>query len=200
LVGSGGVGEGGFFRRDASRGFRKKPVTGRDDSASMREVFTRRFRHLAESSGEGKPARLPDLIIIDGGKGQLSAAQEVMHTYQLESIPAFALAKGEEWLFRKGVTTPIILPRNSPALLLLRRIRDEAHRFAITYHRQIRNKEAYRSVLDEIPGLGAKRKSALLKHFGSLNGIKAASLEELIKVKEMNTKVARTVIDYLAGI
>ncbi len=145
-----------------------------------------------EEPAEKKPKvdyswqNLPDLVIIDGGKGQLSAAYEVMQELELADIPIFGLAKQREELFRPNDSMSVYLPRTSQALYLVQRIRDEAHRFAITFHRQIRSKAAKESALDSVPGIGPKRKQALLKAFGSPSKIKAASDDELLKVEGMN--------------
>lgn len=140
--------------------------------------------------------RLPDLVIIDGGKGQLNAARSVMKELGFGHIPTYGLAKEFEHLFREGDPNPIILPRNSKALYLVQRIRDEAHRFAITYHRKLRDKRNLRSILEEVPGVGSKRKQALLKHFGSLAKIKKAALHELADAPGMNQKVAQEVWEF----
>jgi excinuclease ABC subunit C len=121
-------------------------------------------------------------VIIDGGKGQVSAALEVMEELELSEIPLVGLAKENEEIFVKGRATPIMLPRTSQSLYLVQRIRDEAHRFAITYHRTVRGKSALKSALDEVIGVGPTRKRALLRHFGSLKAIREASLDELMAV------------------
>lgn len=142
------------------------------------------------------PWTLPDLIIIDGGKGQLSAAREVMHSLGFSGVPTFGLAKEEELLFTEGRSEPIILPRGSKALYLVQRIRDEAHRFALEYHRSLRGKRNLHSVLEDIPGIGSKRKQALYKHFGSLAKIRNASPEELAAVPGMTMTSAREVWEF----
>lgn len=195
-VGSMVVFENGEPKTSDYRRFQIKTVQGPNDFASIQEVLTRRFQRALVQE-DPKFSKLPDLIIIDGGKGQLSAAREVMRQLGVDHIPTFGLAKEEELLFREGDPEPIVLPRNSPALYLVQRIRDEAHRFAITYHRQLRNKRAYRSILDEIPGIGPKRKKALLKAFGSLQKIREATLEELAQVEGMNYAAAEAVLEYL---
>nr|WP_242822415.1 excinuclease ABC subunit UvrC [Thermaerobacter marianensis] len=149
-----------------------------------------------ESDGGGAPhgfADLPDLILIDGGKGQLSAAQEVLDRLGLVDIPVFALAKRFELVFAPDRADPIVIPRDSPALHLLQRIRDEAHRFALTYHRQLRQRAGLHSVLEEIPGIGPRRRKALLEAFGSLEAIARASEDELAAVPGMNRAAARAV-------
>ena len=139
---------------------------------------------------------LPDLVIIDGGKGQLSAAMEVMQELQLE-IPTVALAKENEEIFIPGSPEPIILPRTSQSLYLVQRIRDEAHRFGITYHRKLRSDRTFKSMLDEIPGIGPKRKQALMKHFGSIRAISAASVDELASLDGMTRDAAEKVKEYI---
>jgi excinuclease ABC subunit C len=132
----------------------------------------------------------PDLVIIDGGKGQLSAAVEVMDSLELSEIPIVGLAKEREEIFQKHSPDPILLPRNTQGLYLVQRVRDEAHRFAITYHRNVRAKKSLRSQLDEVPGVGPTRKKALLRHFGSVKAIRGASLEELAAVPGMTRRTA----------
>jgi len=132
----------------------------------------------------------PDLVIIDGGKGQLSAAVEVMDSLELSEIPIVGLAKEREELFQKHRSDPVLLPRNSQALYLVQRVRDEAHRFAITYHRKVRGKESLRSQLDDVPGVGPTRKKALIRHFGSVKAIRGASVEELAAVPGMTKRTA----------
>jgi len=132
----------------------------------------------------------PDLVIIDGGKGQLSAAVEVMDSLELSEIPIVGLAKEREELFQKNRSEPVLLPRNSQALYLVQRVRDEAHRFAITYHRKIRGKKSLRSQLDEVPGVGPTRKKALIRHFASVKAIRGASVEELAAVPGMTKRTA----------
>ncbi|MCX7616578.1 excinuclease ABC subunit UvrC [Tepidiforma sp.] len=173
------------------RRFRVKTVQGANDFATMQEVLRRRFgRHArtaaAAAGDEGEstaPAAdtwdLPDLVIIDGGKGQLSAAREVMQELGVHHIPVVGLAKRHEEIFVPDDDEPIILPRGSEALFLVQRIRDEAHRFAITFHRQVRGKSSIQSALDTIPGIGPKRKKALLKKFGSVKAIREADVDEI---------------------
>jgi len=193
----------------AYRRFQIKTVVGPNDYASMQEVLRRRFqRGLAECRAleageigeEQAPfARFPDLLIVDGGKGQLSAAREIMRDLGVESIPTFGLAKEHEYLFAETQTDPIILPPDSPELHLLQRLRDEAHRFALTYHRKKREKASLSSVLNEIPGIGPKRRKALLKHFGSVKVIREAALEDLLAVPGLNRSSAQAVWDFFAG-
>ena len=122
---------------------------------------------------------MPDLVIIDGGKGQLAAVLDVMREMGVKDVPTVGLAKQHEEIFVQDVSEPVVLARNSQALYLVQRIRDEAHRFAITYHRNVRKKAGFQSALDTIPGVGPKRKKALLKKFGTVRGIREASVEDI---------------------
>jgi excinuclease ABC subunit C len=187
--------EAGRANPSAYRRFRIKTVEGPDDFASMAEVIRRRF--INARNGNPRFVPLPDLVVVDGGKGQLSAARAVMRELGYARIPTVGLAKQEEWLFLEEREEPLILPRDTQGLHLLQRLRDEAHRFAITYHRLLRGKRNLSSVLDDIPGLGPKRKAALLKHFGlSLQKIRQASLEELEKVEGLGRHAARQVWNF----
>jgi excinuclease ABC subunit C len=174
------------------RRFRIKTVTGADDYAMLQEVLRRRFKRAAArgSTASGRADEgaagydesfgvLPDLLIVDGGKGQLNAALDVMRDLGVGHIPAAGLAKQHEELFVQDMSEPIVLPRTSQALYLVQRIRDEAHRFAITYHRGVRQKASVRSALDSIAGIGPKRKRALLRKFGSVQRIRQASLDDI---------------------
>lgn len=184
------------------RRFKIKTVEGPNDFASLQEVLRRRIqrglderREIREAGlplKEAKFADFPDLMIIDGGKGQLSAVKEILDQFAL-SLPVFGLAKEFEHLFRPEESEPIILAANSPAYYLIQRVRNEAHRFAITYHRKLRSKEQVKSVLDEIPGIGPARRKALLKAYGSVERIAQASAEELSMVEGMNRKSAADV-------
>ncbi|MFA0744058.1 MAG: hypothetical protein LASZOEIN_000846 [Candidatus Fervidibacter sp.] len=165
-----------------------------DDYAAMREVLTRRFRHYFD--GDPKFSQLPDLLLVDGGKGQLSVALQVLKEFKL-NLPVAALAKEHELLYLPHSEAPIALPFNSPALHLLQRIRDEAHRFALKFHRKRRTQRALRTILDEVPGIGPVRKKALLQHFGSLDALMKASVDELAKVPHMNRKAAKALWEFL---
>jgi excinuclease ABC subunit C len=165
-----------------------------DDYAAMREVLTRRFRHYFD--GDPKFAELPDLLVVDGGKGQLSVAMQVLKEFGLQ-IPVAALAKEHELLYVPHSEAPIALPFHSPALHLLQRLRDETHRCAIRFHRQRRTKRTLRSLLDEVPGIGVARKKALLQHFGSLEALMRASVDELSKVPHMTRPVAERLWAFL---
>jgi excinuclease ABC subunit C len=162
-------------KKSEYRKFRVKSVSGApDDFASMREVVGRRYRRLLE---EGK--ELPELVLIDGGKGQLGAASEALKELGLGDQPVASLAKQEELIFVRGRSAPIALPRASPVLQLVQRVRDEAHRFAIGFHRQVRSKRTLASELDEIPGVGPTKRKKLLTRFGSVRGVRGAGQTEL---------------------
>ncbi len=177
------------------RRFRVKTVAGMDDYAMIQEVLRRRFRrYLAD---EDKWSIAPDLVLIDGGKGHLNAALEVMRGLGLGSIPAASLAKEREEIFIPGNPGPVALPQTSVALHLLQRVRDEAHRFALGYHKRLRHKESIASALDSIPGIGPKRKKVLIREFGSVRGIKEASIDQLAAVEGMTGKLAAKVKEYL---
>jgi len=177
------------------RRFRIRSVAGIDDYAMIQEVLRRRFQRALAT--DDKWSITPDLILIDGGKGHLNAALEVMRELGLNSIPAASLAKEKEEVFIAGKTEALDIPQTSAALYLLQRIRNEAHRFALGYHRRLRHKEVIASALDSIPGIGPKRKKALLKKFGSVRGIKDASIEELTAVKGVTVKLAEKMKEYL---
>lgn len=181
--------EGGMPKKEDYRRYKLKTVEGKpDDFKSMQEVVGRRYR---EAQGV-----LPDLIIIDGGKGQLNAALEIIRGNGLTEVMVVGLAKEFEHVFKEGESEPLILPRHSQSLYLIQRIRDEAHRFAITYHRKLRSKRNMVSVLDHVPGIGAKRRKALWDAFGSLNKIKGASVEEMAALPGMNYAAAQAVYDF----
>ena len=192
------------------RRFKIRSVKGQNDFAMMQEVITRRFRRAL--ADDEKFNTLPDLILIDGGKGQLSAAQTAMNfcrslqgktcsskdaSSRLPDIPLIALAKRIEEIFVPGKSEPIVLREDNPTLHMIQRLRDEAHRFAVTYHRRLRQKSLSVSVLDEIPNLGPKRKQALLQHFGSIEAIREASLDGLLSVKGIPRSVADNIRKHL---
>jgi excinuclease ABC subunit C len=163
-----------------------------DDFAAMNQVVLRRYRRALEGGGP-----FPDLILIDGGKGQLSAAYAALEELGLSSLMAVGLAKKEELVFTRDRDEPLALPRSSPALLLLEQVRDEAHRFAVTFHRQARRMRDLRSEVDAVPGVGPRRRRALLTAFGSLAGLRRASREDLTAI--VGPKVADAVLAYFAG-
>ncbi|MDP9238219.1 MAG: excinuclease ABC subunit UvrC [Chloroflexota bacterium] len=205
----------GHPRPQEYRRFRIKSVEGANDFASMAEVLRRRFRRAREkllhdtgatapevestATNGDRPARddsfaaLPDLVIIDGGKGQLSAVIDVMREMGVKDIPTVGLAKQHEEIYVQDVSEPIVLPRQSQALYLVQRVRDEAHRFAITYHRGLRSKAGMQSALDTIPGVGPKRKKALLRKFGSVKGIREANIEEIAATVGFTSALAEKV-------
>ena len=179
-------------------------TTRNEDSADLEGQFIATSEDgTGETGAPGAPGAqfqhdwaMPDLIIIDGGKGQLSAAMEVLQELHID-IPTVGLAKENEEIFIPGSPDPIILPRSSQALYLVQRIRDEAHRFGITYHRKLRSDRTFKSVLDEIPGIGPKRKQALMKHYGSVRAMSAASVEDLAALDGMTRDAAEKVKEYI---
>ena len=185
-VGSMVVTEDGLPKKSEYRRFKIREVEGNDDFAAMEEVLRRRLtayrieRDKPVGERPGKFAYPPQLLLVDGGKGQLSSALSVVEELGLaEEIPVASLAKQFEEVYVPGKADPVRIPRQSEALYMLQRIRDESHRFAITYHRQLRDKRMMKSVLDDVPGLGPARRKRLLKEFGSVKKVKAATLEEL---------------------
>jgi excinuclease ABC subunit C len=210
----------GRAKKSDYRHFKIQAKLGNDDFAMMQETLRRRLRYLrpeAEASApseidspetrmlEGQAAKRerfherPDLLLIDGGKGQLSAVVAVLHEMDLWGIPIAGLAKENEWLFVPGQSEPIVLPPGSPALHLIMRVRDEAHRFAITYHRVRRDKAMKTSALDAMAGVGPVRKKRLLVTFGSVAGIKRASIDEIAAVKGMTPALASQIKTALGG-
>jgi excinuclease ABC subunit C len=192
-----GVPKGGEYRR-----FKIRTIEGPNDFAMLQEAVRRRFRKGLEERREsamksGKFARFPDLLLIDGGKGQLSAVFEVLNELGLTHLNVVSLAEKEEEIFKPGNNEPIKLSRRSESLMLLQRVRDEAHRFAITYHKSLRDKRTKASSLDLVIGIGAKKKQLLLKHFGSVKQIKEATVEELIQVEGINRKLAENIKEQL---
>jgi excinuclease ABC subunit C len=193
----------GHSRPSEYRRFKIKTVEGANDFASHQEVLRRRFKRAAqareqsdnadEETTSGGWADLPDLLIIDGGKGQLNAGLEVMRELGVAQIPTAGLAKQNEELFMADLDEPILLPRTSQALYLVQRIRDEAHRFAITFHRQRRAKASIQSSLDELEGIGPKRKQALVRKFGSVKAIREAAIDELAATPGMTKTLAEKV-------
>lgn len=185
---------GGKPEKKSYRRFKIKTVEGANDFASMNEVLTRRLKRGLQSADGFE--ELPSLIIVDGGKGQLSSAYDALASLGQEDLPLISLAKREEEVFVVGQNDPIILDKSSHALKLLTRIRDEAHRFAITYHRSLRLKKVEDSALSKIPFVGPTRVRALLSHFDTVGDIRAASLEELLAVPGMDARSARAVVEY----
>ena len=196
------------------RRFKIRDIEGPNDFAMMRQAVYRRFaRGLKEREelaslgpeerkrheGKAKFARFPDLIVIDGGKGQLAAAREALRELDLEDLPSIGLAKRLEEIFQEEHGDSILLPRDAPALHLLQQVRDEAHRFALSYHRKLRGKGQSRSVLDQIEGIGPKRKKSLIKHFGSVKRVREATLEELKAVPGIPEQLAERIYQEMRG-
>ena len=203
VVGSMVVFQDGKPKTAHYRRFKIKTVDGVDDYASMQEMLRRRLKRLSDVRSQRAKntddngisitdgwSIVPDLVIIDGGKGHLSAALEVFLELGLDDIPLAALAKENEEIFVPYTSDPIILPRNSQSLYLVQRIRDEAHRFAITYHRNLRSKGSLRSSIDLVTGIGPKRKRMLLRRFGSIQGIKEAPVDEIAAVPGLTRSLA----------
>jgi excinuclease ABC subunit C len=208
-VGSMVVMEDGLPKKSEYRRFKVKTVGGNDDYAAMEEVLTRRLTALlAERDrpiGEGERPRKfsypPQLLLVDGGKGQLGVAMKVIEDLGLEDeIPVASLAKQFEEVFVPGQADPVRIPRQSEALYMLQRIRDEAHRFAITYHRQLRDKRMTKSVLDDIPGFGPGRRKRLIKELGSVTAVRNASLETLLAVSWLPDTVAQAIYQKCHGV
>ena len=201
--------EDGLARKSEYRRFAVKGVEGQDDVASMHEVLTRRFaRHLEEApkaeldEETGRPRRFaypPNLVVVDGGPPQVAAAQRALDELGVNDVALCGLAKRLEEVWLPGQDDPVILPRTSEGLYLLQRVRDEAHRFAIAYHRQKRSKAMTTSALDDVAGLGEARRKALLRHFGSLKRLKAATVEEVMEVPGVGRRTAEAVVTALAA-
>ena len=216
-VGSMVVFEEGKPKKAHYRRFQIKSVKGVDDYSMMREMLTRRFKRLSKSrrprnseDRQGTPLRQfskadggnawgiePDLVLIDGGKGHLGAALQVFLELGINDIPLASLAKENEELFIPMMSEGIMLPRNSQGLYLVQRARDEAHRFAITFHRERRSKKSVQSALDLVPGIGPKRKRMLIRRFGSVRGVSSASVEEIASVPGMTLTLARSIKNYV---
>lgn len=195
------VWENGDFKSTDYRRFRIRGLEGSpNDYEAMREAVSRRFKRglmeQDEESSEQKFSVFPDVVLIDGGKGQLGVALEVRDELGL-IIPFLSLAEKREEIYLEGQSQPVILPNDSPGLLLLRKIRDEAHRFALTYHRNLRGKATRGSILDEIPGIGPKRKKDLIRHFGGIKKIRSATFEELQEVPGISAKLAAEIYQHM---
>ncbi|MCJ7763640.1 MAG: excinuclease ABC subunit UvrC [Dehalococcoidales bacterium] len=180
------------------RRFRIKTVPSADDYAMLQEVIQRRFGHIKrDAAASGSWVIMPDLILIDGGKGQLSSVVKAMHKAGADSVPVASLAKEREEIFIPQSANPISLPYTSPGLQLLQRLRDEAHRFALSYHHKVHKKQTFASALDTIPGVGPTLKRSLLRHFGSVQSIREATLEELSSAKGISRSLAQKIKEYL---
>jgi excinuclease ABC subunit C len=195
-VGSMVVFENGAPRPSLYRRFKIKSVPQADDYAMMSEMLRRRFTLHGDTGG--KWSSMPDLVLIDGGKGHLHAAGAALREAQAASIPIISLAKENEDVFQPGLPARVPISKSSHELHLLQRIRDEAHRFAVTYHRNIRAKKSKESALDSLPGIGPARKKALVKKFGSVHNLKEASIEDLTSVKGITRELARKILDLLS--
>ncbi len=212
--------EDGLARKSEYRRFAIKGTEGTDDISAIHEVISRRFRrYLAEREktgeldtlgdpeaaeppevgGQKKFAYPPNLVVVDGGPGQAAAAARGLAELGIDDVAVCGLAKRLEEVWLPGEEYPVILPRSSEGLYLLQRVRDEAHRFAITYHRQKRAKAATASALDDVPGLGPARRAALLKHFGSVRKLCAASAEEIAAVPGIGPRLAVTIASALSA-
>lgn len=203
-VGSMVVFEDGISRPSEYRRFRIRSVYGQDDYAMMREVLRRRFARLQTGSKSGSKSsapwnRIPSLVVVDGGRGQLSAALTARDEFTTRRVPIIALAKREEHVFTEGNASPTVLSDRSPALHLLQSVRDEAHRFAVSYHRNLRGSSALSSTLDGIPGIGPSRRRALLVAFASLDELRAASVEEIRRRAGVPEAIARAVMQHFAA-
>jgi excinuclease ABC subunit C len=187
--------EDGLPARKEYRHFRVRSVEGQDDFASLREVIGRRLANARE--GTGRFGELPDLMLIDGGRGQLSAALEAVRLSGIEGLAVASVAKKEEEIFLPGNVQPVRLDRRSAALRLVQHVRDEAHRFAVTYHRKLRGKGSLASLLDSVPGIGPARRARLIRHFGSVEEMRRLSVEELARAPGMNRAVAAALYERL---
>jgi excinuclease ABC subunit C len=204
IVGSMVVTEDGLAKRSEYRRFKVRAQDGQDDFAAMEEVLTRRFRNYLRERDEGARAGKrfaypPNLLLIDGGKGQLNVAVRVLEDLGLEDIAVAGLAKRFEEVYLPGRSDPIRIPRDSEALYLLQNVRDEAHRFAITYHRQLRAKKLTRSILDDVPGLGSTRRTRLLKQFGSVKRLRELTEDEIVEITWLPEAVGRALFAQLHG-
>jgi excinuclease ABC subunit C len=194
-VGSMVVFEDGGPRPAQYRRFRIRSVSGSDDYAMMREMIRRRFSVHAEAGG--KWATLPDLVLIDGGKGHLHAAEFTMKEAGAVNVPVISIAKENEDIFTQGQSEPLNINKSSAELHLLQRVRDEAHRFAVTYHRNLRGKAARESALDSVPGIGPARKKALISRFGSVRNIREAGIDEISAVEGITPGLAQKILESL---
>jgi excinuclease ABC subunit C len=194
--------EDGLPRKAEYRRFKIRGVTGQDDFAMMHEVITRRFRRFlaenAQPAHEKKFAYPPNLVVIDGGKGQLAAAKRALDELGVDGVGVCALAKRLEEVFLPDRDESVLLPRSSEALYLLQRIRDEAHRFAVRYHRSVRGKQMTESAFDDVPGVGPARRRALLDHFGSLKRVRDASVDELAAVEGISDTLAAAIHEHFS--
>src|SRR5882762_7982381 len=182
------VWENGGMKKDDYKRFKIRTVSGADDFGSLREVLGRRFGRALEQGSV-----LPDLVLIDGGRGQLNIGLQVLQELGLDYIPVAALAKQQEEVYVGDSREPLLLDPTAPALHTLQKIRDEAHRFAITYHKKLRTKRTISSVLDSIPGVGATIRTSLLKTLGSARRVRESSVAELAAVPKVTPKLAQRI-------
>jgi excinuclease ABC subunit C len=194
--------EDGLAKRSDYRHFKVASQEGQDDLAAMEEVLTRRFRRYLDDREAGarrgrRFAYPPNLLLVDGGRGQLNVAVRVLEELGLEDVSVAALAKRFEEVYLPDREDPVRIARDSEALFLLQQVRDEAHRFAITYHRKLRAESATRSVLDDVPGLGPTRRTRLLREFGSVKKLRAIDQETLTSLSWLPTAVGEAVYERL---
>jgi excinuclease ABC subunit C len=187
-VGSMVVWENGAVKKDDYKRFRVRTVDGADDFASLREVLGRRFGRALELG-----TVLPDLVLIDGGRGQLNVGLQVLQDLGLDYIPVISLAKQQEEVYQGDSREPLLLDPTSPALHTLQKIRDEAHRFAITYHKKLRSQRTIQSALDAIPGVGPTIRTSLLKTLGSARRVRESSVAELAAVPKVTPRMAQKI-------
>ncbi len=204
IVASMVVMEDGLPKRSDYRRFKVRTLEGQDDFAAMEEVLARRLRAYLEERDEGarsgkRFAYPPNLLLVDGGRGQLNVAVKVLEDLGLEEIAVASLAKRFEEVYMPGSPEPLRIPRDSEALYLLQQVRDEAHRFAIGYHRTLRNRAMTRSVLDDVVGLGPSRRARLLKEFGSVKRLRAMTEDEIVAVPWLPEAVGRGLYEHLHG-
>ena len=185
------VWQDGDMKKDDYKRYKIRTVTGTDDFASMHEVLTRRYGRALEGDGV-----LPDLVLLDGGRGQLGVGVKALEDLGLDYLPIASLAKRAEEVYLPDRLEPLVLDLGSPALQALQRIRDEAHRFAITYHKKLRRRRTIASVLDQIPGVGPAVRTSLLKTLGSARHVKSASVAELASVPKVTPKLAKRIHDF----
>ena len=192
FVGSCAYFENAKPKKSQYRHFKIKNISGQDDFSMMREVVGRYFHRLKEEKIEP-----PNLVVVDGGKGQLSSTRAELNSLGFHNQLVISLAKRLEEVYMPDHSDPVTIARSSPALMLLKRIRDEAHRFAVTYNRKVRQKRTIKSALDDIHGIGPVRRTALLTKFGSTEGLKKASPEDLMSIKGVTKKLADRIIQAL---
>lgn len=182
--------ENGKSKSAHYRRFKIKTIPGANDFAMLQEVITRRFKRVQADTAADDWAVLPDLVLIDGGKGQVNGVYDVMRELGVTGISVIGLAKENEEIYLPHRSKPVLLPRTAKALQLLQRVRDEAHRFAIGYHQKVHKRSTFTSALDNVSGIGPRRKRALLRRFGSVRAIQQASVEELMAAEGITRKIA----------